>query len=304
MSFLEKLPLYTYVPGTPAVPAQPAIAPFERRLFATPSPPGTKYQAWVAENGFTQLTKSSISTGAIYGPSLPYMTFINFPGLPHTGNGYPHPILGYGPFVGYFDAPTTTGIVRVTAEYFRDGRYNAMRPHTITLPPGYVGVTIEGMVKIEDFPGFAGSAEIPGTPAETLVDLRIGWNAGANSIDRLDDDLRTVFTMNNRSTGVVIGLTSEPRPDSGNRDNIQYGFYFYSTSGGVRYAIRDRGREIHVSTGIFTHETTVFEIRRYKGTIFYVIDDEPIYVSPTPSTGSMCVGSAFFTAGDYFGVPL
>lgn len=302
MSYLEKLPIYTFIPGTPDVPEKPPIAPFARRLFATPSPPGTKYQPFVASNGFTQLTKTGVTSGASYGPSLPYMTFITFPGIPTVGYGYPHPSLGEGPFVGHFDAPTPDqGLVRVTANYWRDGRYDSMKPRDIVYPPGYVGPTIEGMVKIDDFPGFPGAAAIPGTPDQTLTDLRIGWNAGANSITRLDGNVRTVFTMNTQTTGAVIGLTSEPRPASGARENIQYAFYFYMTTGGARFGIRDRGRELHIGAGTYTHEVTVFEIRRYQGTVFYVIDDEVVYVSPTPSTGSLCVGSCFYTAGDYIG---
>lgn len=133
-------------------------------------------------------------------------------------------------------------------------------------------------------------------PARIEQQAELGWNAGADSIDALDDDLNTVFDMPMGVVGVVIGL-------KGGRSNptvpglIEHGWYFQK-QGGVNVC-----QPIERGTPIGTPfagrvEATSFEIRRVGSTVTYLRDGALVATSTTPSHGPKVVNTCLYASSD------
>lgn len=295
MGTLTKLGTTTEIPGTPAKPAIPAMF---AHIFAPPSPPGTRYQFAVAQNGFTQLTKTGVLPGTLHPAPQPWMTYIRFPGVPTLANGFPAPEAGNGPLTGEFDAPSLDGYIRVTRQYYREGRYGSWvaRWGTFVDPPFLETGGPEGQTRVKDFPGFPGA---PAVPASTLFDPNIGWNSGANSIGEIAGDAELTLTMAVGQVSAIAGIALAPRVPTTSIDSILYGFRFY-TDGGGRWLIRDNGRELSFASNSYT-EDTVFKVRRYQGQVSFLVDDTVVYISPNLSYGTLCAATALYHAGDSIG---
>lgn len=295
MGALTKVATVSVTPGSPAYPP---VAPIAFHLFATPSPRSTAFR----QKGdfpnrpehFHQWSQLDASPpDGWYGP-IDHMSFVRFPGVRAIGNGYPDP--GHdGPIRGVFEVPTRSGIHREERDYYRNGPRGLWIPRdgTYTDPPG---CQTGGPCRVVMLSGFPGRGAVPVVPAVETVDVHEGWNAGANSVDRLDGDLRTVFQVDIAAAGAVGFAAS--RADVGRFDSLSHAFYFDSDSaaGTRRVACMEFGRWMDAPTAY--ERDAEFELRRVAGQVAFSINGRRVYVSPNLSTGPVLVGAALYRAQD------
>lgn len=150
------------------------------------------------------------------------------------------------------------------------------------------GVVIGECVTCPEVPAVAGS------PAQVIVDPRLGWNTSARSIDVRDGDFYTQFGIP-PSVGVVCGFASaHPNRDPA---NIEHGFYAHSYGGAEYFVVIERGAEKTVRVARVP-ATDVFRIERRVGVVRYFRNGRQIYVSATPSTGAKMIVACMYSAED------
>ena len=227
-----------------------------------------------------------------YGP-IAHMTFVQFDG-PTATNGYP---LASGDIEGYFDIPTVDGIQRITRTYRKDGR-GVWLPINYGPDPQYCKT--HGSCKVVMFSGFPGRPAGPARAASYETDYNLGWNAGANSVERLDGDVRTTFTVGITAAGSV-GFAPDAERDAGNYQNLTHAFYFDNSpvTGKPRATIAESGRI--VGAAYECAEGTEFTIERIEGVVHYRIDGELVGISNAISGGVLMVGTSLYRGGDTVG---
>lgn len=295
MGALTKVATVTVVPGTPAYPA---AAPIAFHLFATPSPRSTAYRQKGSfpnrPEHFHQWSQLDASPpDGWYGP-IAHMSFVRFPGVRFIGNGYPDP--GHdGPIQGEFTVPTPTGVHREVRDYYREGPRGLWIPRdgTYADPPG---CQTGGPCRVVMLAGFVGRGAVPAVPDREIVDAHEGWNAGANSVDRLDGNVRTAFQVDIAAAGAV-GFAIE-RPDVGRFESLSHGFYFDTDplDGLRRVACMEYGRLMSAPVPYAREDE--FELRRVDGRVSFQINGQGIYHSPNLSVGPVIVGAALYRAQD------
>lgn len=122
-----------------------------------------------------------------------------------------------------------------------------------------------------------------------------GWNAGANSIDELDDDVKLSFTMDG-AVGVVVGLTNT-RGDVTDYTRMTHALYFHMTpTGQLLFDVMEEGLVVGSSTPYVRGDA--FEIRRAGGQVTYWYDGSVVRTSRKTSSGVVLVGSTLYASGD------
>lgn len=152
-----------------------------------------------------------------------------------------------------------------------------------------------GIAAIIDDPGR------PAAPAQRAVvetDQRIGWNAGADSLDELDGDVRVVFEPSIAAAGVV-GL-ARTRDDLESVESIGHGFYFDSdpATGLRRFSVVESGRR---RSDFYEYAPGVsFEIRREGvfGEVSYLYDGVVVMTSGVPLYNAVRAATVLYRAGD------
>lgn len=138
-------------------------------------------------------------------------------------------------------------------------------------------------------------AEIPEIPGRIEWEPTYRWDAGANSVDELDGDLRVAFDQG-YAMGCAIGLT-HTRDGVGTLERLTHAFYFHTTAAGqYLVAVMESGKT--VSNAMPHVATAQYEILRVGGVVSYLVNDEVVYRSRVPSTGTVLVGSALYGTGD------
>lgn len=296
----------------PGAPSQPAVLAIPFRLYGAPAPYGMSYRQqfegdaiafggglggppWPNSPDDFPLWSQLDTTvpDAWWGP-IAHMQYIKFdaPGVSLGPTGFP---LGPGPFVGYFEVPTATGVHRETRTYFKNGPHGTLTPYgaPFTDPPlcttgGPCGVTM--------LAGFPGRPAIPGIPPTITTDYHEGWNAGANSVEELDGDLRTLFQPQ-IEVALACGF-GHNRTDVTSFANLTHAFYFdRGDDGAARAWVMENGI---IVAGPFVPDVFM-EIRRESNVITYRTGDvlfTTLHVSASLSFGPLRVGSAFYRAGD------
>lgn len=226
-----------------------------------------------------------------YGP-IAYMTFITFVGASnYAPNGYPIDIAQ--PATGYFDVPTTDGTVRVTNQYRKNDKGILYPVGGDPLPPYCVR---QGGAHVVMLSGFPGRPAVPAKPAVYGRDLRIGWDAGANSVDAFDGDCRTVFAVQQQSA-IACGLAPASRLNNGDWTTIAHGFYFdRSSSGQAQWRIVESGASKTPPRPAAISDQ--FKIERINGQVSYYVNDILMQTSNNFSTGTVIVASALYQGGD------
>lgn len=262
-----------------------------------------------------------LGQGAQLTYQYPLPSFIRpiiFPGVPTLDYGYPNPPESIGPIDGYFDIPKVGGgTERIWRQYVRTNfqvpailpegqraQRLCWRPINYTDPPNvttfYNGGVLP-LVRLQDFPGSPGTPGTPGTPAVYDLDPRIGWNAGADSIERLDGDVFTEFGVS-IVAAAVVGLTRSSAPEAsvGQRDRTTHAFYFDRDAQGVlRYRIHELGR---TRAGPFlAPDEGRYRIERVDGRVRYLVDDQQVFQSPLRSSGELMVTASLYRADDVVG---
>ena len=222
---------------------------------------------------------------------VPNMAYITFPNTPVSANGYP---TGPGPYSGYFDVPTLTGVKRVTRMYSKTSFGVWVPTDTYTLPAYCV---IGGACRVTMLSNFPGRAAVPATPAVYNTDFRDGWNTGGNSIGVIDGDLHTVFQPAILGAGAVGFFNA--RTDVTRFDNLTHAYYFDTSplTGVTRYTVMERGVQMRPWATYIP--TDSFEIvRSGPGTVVFNVNAVAVYTSPVPLYGPVRVGNALFRGGD------
>lgn len=226
-----------------------------------------------------------------YGP-IAHMQFITFVGASeYAPNGYPTHISQ--PATGYFDVPTLDGTIRVTNQYRKNDKGILYPVGGDPLPPY---CTRQGGAHVVMFSGFPGRAAVPGKPAVYARDLRIGWDAGANSNDSFDGDCRTVFSVQHQAA-LACGFAPSDRINDGNWKTLTHAFYFdRGADGSSRWRIVESGVAITPPRPAGLEDQ--FTIERVAGQVLYSVNGSPMHTSAQFSTGSIRVGSALYQGGD------
>lgn len=143
------------------------------------------------------------------------------------------------------------------------------------------------------YPEVIGRPAVPGR-VDNIVDQ--AWNAGANSVQELDGDVRVRFTTP-AAIGSIIGFTGD-REAITDPDRITHGFAFTLQQSGAALAHVREGSRVRTAALQFAPGQTEFEIRRAGGAVLYLVDDLVIYRSREPSVGPVSVGCALYASGD------
>lgn len=145
---------------------------------------------------------------------------------------------------------------------------------------------------------YAASPGIPATPAQVISRADFGWDAGANSVDRLSGDLHLVFTMPSPVVGAVNGLRSD-RPGVGIPDLVQFGFMFGKAAPtGDVYAVFENGAPIGGYVVRSTLLDEEFEIRRVRDTVTYRVNGVVVHTSTQKTFAPLLTTGCLFASGD------
>ena len=127
-----------------------------------------------------------------------------------------------------------------------------------------------------------------------------GWNAGANSINRLDGNIHTVFQVPPSAAGVVVGFKGD-RANATDPTAIEHGLLF-SRSGGVCWCRTMESGVVGPIEAGFDDSSWSFELRRVNGVVSYYRSNggTPILISrsPTHSLGPKVVNACLYSTGD------
>lgn len=137
---------------------------------------------------------------------------------------------------------------------------------------------------------------IPSTPSRIETHVVNAWDAGANSIDELDGDVRTEFSFDQPVVGVAVGFVDH-------RENVQdYArliigvLMSQQASGAMQFRVMEYGQ---FRTGFFPYALhTPIEIRRVQGEFSVWYGGARVFRSTRQHTRTLLVGSSFFSTGD------
>lgn len=142
--------------------------------------------------------------------------------------------------------------------------------------------------------------EIPETAEYLVYTQQLAWDAGARSVEQLDDDVELSFTMD-AVIGVVIGLCAAGAAASGAREEISHGLYMF-TDGGRPWQLQVYELGERIGAVASYAPTDTFYIRRVGSRVFYSLENAGTvlfrYASRTPLAGPVEVLSALYASGD------
>lgn len=141
------------------------------------------------------------------------------------------------------------------------------------------------------------SPEVPAVapvPAYVRTTPVLGWNAGANSIDQLDGDVFTKFTVPAGVTGLYMGLKGA-RAKPTLPSLITHALYFER---GVQDQFRVVEGGVTKTALVARGADDWFEIRRVAGAVTYWRNRALVYTSATPSSGPVLVNACLYASGD------
>lgn len=136
---------------------------------------------------------------------------------------------------------------------------------------------------------------IESVAAHYVTQAVIGWNAGANSIDQLDDDLHMTFGQPLGVSGLVIGLKGT-RLKNTLPALVENGFYFQSVAAFDVWQIIENGALL--TDQIPRSESDTYEIRRVASVVTYYVNGHLVHTSVSPSYGVKLVNCCLYTSGD------
>lgn len=222
------------------------------------------------------------------------MRRIEFPGQSVAPNGYPKP--GHnGPIWGYFDVPTISGMHREWRTYYRAKQGAPWYPAAFVNPAYCKTGGAAYVTMLADFPG---APAVRGTPTERKNDLKVGWNAGANSIIELGNNLATTYTIDIGQAGAVGFVAG--RNDVGDHTTLSHAFYYdLGKDGKPRASVTEKG--IRVSGYRERAATDTYKITRIDGIVTYLVNGQTFYTSTKMSFGALRVGTSLYAAMDVVG---
>lgn len=137
------------------------------------------------------------------------------------------------------------------------------------------------------------SPRVPGYVSKQVVRQ---WNAGANSIETLDGDVRTNFSLPLGLVGVVVGFKGSRKKQTV-PSLIEHGFYFQRQGGVDVLQIIERG-SVKSPASPRRDDALKFSIVRRGGDVTYLVNGFHVYASSSPSIGPVVVNACLFASGD------
>lgn len=140
---------------------------------------------------------------------------------------------------------------------------------------------------------------VPAQPPHVEYSAMVGWNAGADSVTVLDDDLHTVYQINSAVGGVVCGLKRNMRMNW-IPELIDYGFFFQLVAGILFVSVVELG--VTQVSNVEYDTTATFEVRRVGTQVLYLVKTADgttvLYRSTTPSFGTLFVNGCLYISSD------
>ena len=205
---------------------------------------------------------------------------------PLAPNGYP---LTTNEADFYF----TVGGVEYGARYKRaDGSFggNFYFRRWVTAPPP-AAYEMRGWTGILAVPGDPGSPAVAATPPTYRTDYLDGWNAGADSVQRLDGDVETKFQVDIKAAGAV-GFARDGTAVAGHFERLSHALYF---TNGTCQAV-ESGRLVGAVVPYLPGSE--FRITRGAGVVRYYADNALLHESMVPSGGPLQVSAALYRGTD------
>lgn len=144
---------------------------------------------------------------------------------------------------------------------------------------------------LENYPGTPAvsiGSPRPATPAKLIYEYNIGWTGRARSRSSLKGAGAYTFTVPASSSGVVIGLSVEPKPAGYN--DILFGFFV--SRGVVR--VYESGQE---AAYIGFHPGAELKIQRTGGMVRYFVDGTQVR-ERTNESATVFLAAAMYSGGD------
>jgi hypothetical protein len=124
-----------------------------------------------------------------------------------------------------------------------------------------------------------------------LYDANLGWNAGGQSKNAFAGDCVAAFAVPATASGVVVGLAGLTVNDFDYRA-LPHALYF--TKGHVSVVEAGVSKTAPVT---FT-DSDAFSLQRVAGSVRYLMNSTVLYVSATPSQGTVVLRASLYAAGD------
>lgn len=132
-------------------------------------------------------------------------------------------------------------------------------------------------------------------PPRTVATPVNAWDAGANSVDELEGDVRTAFSLDSKVVGLAVGFVDH-RDDVQDYARLMLGVLVSQDAGGnQRFRIMEYGR---FRTGFFEYVGGEIEIRRVQGAMSVWYDGTRLYQGTETYNGALLVGSSLYSTGD------
>lgn len=133
-------------------------------------------------------------------------------------------------------------------------------------------------------------AAIAGVPSQTIIDLNLGWNAGARSVRFLSGPGKVEFKVPQGVVGAVVGI-NDAGVDAG-YTNIENAWYF--SSGIAR--IYEGGVDTFYTGSYITGD--VFGIKRINGIVSYWKNDALVHTSVSLNTADVFLDASLYAGDD------
>ena len=157
-------------------------------------------------------------------------------------------------------------------------------------PSGYTTVTTTSTVCYPEQPYIAPRDAIQPVASQTLINLQLGWNAGARSIKSMPASGRIEFMSPQQTSGAVVGL-NQTDSDSGYA-TIDKAWYL---AGGVARIYEDGVEKMYVGPYL---TDDLFTIERMFGVVQYKQNGTVVYTSETLFTDPVFMDVSLYAADD------
>lgn len=138
-------------------------------------------------------------------------------------------------------------------------------------------------------------AAAPAVPPRVTTSANFGWNAGANSVAVLDDDVHMVESFSAAPVDVFLGF-KYTRDGQTAPYGLAYAFRLYALGVNCIFEIWEGPLQC-VGPSPYTLGQPL-EIIRLGGQVLYNVNGAQVYASSKRSSGPLLVNACLFSAGD------
>lgn len=130
--------------------------------------------------------------------------------------------------------------------------------------------------------------------AQVITQAVHGWNAGAESVTRLEGDCYVQFSQPT-CVGAVVGLANTRHGTDPN--GVQFGIYVYRNSGAEWWKVVENG-VARTAAVLRDPDDDVFRIERRDGFVSYFHNGSLVYRSTIENHLSLIVVACLYSSGD------